>query len=125
MKSAIDIITADAEADGIDTEQLLNNIALAIKSQQSVLLQKNDSVLLVTMISGSDAEVNLYTQDSPIVLSRSLKYFLEVLKNSPLRAIYGDSDDINFVNLLSKVGSKFQKKVQKSDLPNYTWMALL
>lgn len=119
--TAIDIITADAQKSGMDVEELLNNIALAIQSQQSVLLQKNDSVLLVTMISGSDAEVNLYTQDSPIILSRSLKYFVDTLKQSPLRAIYGDSDDVNFVNLLSKVGLK----LQKSDLPDYMWMALL
>ena len=60
-----EIILQDSERNGVDGQQLLNGIAAAVKSEQSILLQENDSVLVLSHIQGkpSNFSLHLFTMD--------------------------------------------------------------
>lgn len=118
MMRVEDIIAAEAEKTGDDANQMIQVVTQLVNSQDGILLRKNDSVMLVVRIGGDDVEMNLFTADSPDVLPESLKYFIDTIKNSDVRAIYSDSTDMELIDMFTSLGYK----PQKSDRPDYEWM---
>ena len=118
MMRVEDIIAAEAEKTGDDANQMIQTVSELVASQDGILLRKNDSVMLVIRIGGNDAEMNLFTADSPQVFPQSLKYFIDTIKKSNVRGIYSDSTDIGLIDTLTNLGYK----PQKSDRPDYEWM---
>ena len=118
MMRVEDIIAAEAEKTGDDANQMIQTVSGLVNSQEGILLRKNDSVMLIIRIGGNDVEMNLFTADSPEVLPESLKYFIDTIKGSDIRAIYSDSTDIELIDALTGLGFK----PQKSDRPDYEWM---
>ena len=120
MMRVEDIIAAEAEKTGDDANQMIQVVSQLVDSQEGILLRKNDSVMLVVRIGGDDVEMNLFTADSPDVLPESLKYFIDKIKASDLKRVYGTIEfNAPILNMLRDFGID----VQKSDLPKYQWMA--
>ena len=118
MMRVEDIIAAEAEKTGDDANQMIQTVSGLVNSQEGILLRKNDSVMLIIRIGGNDVEMNLFTADSPEVLPESLKYFIDTIKGSDIRAIYSDSTDMELIDALTGLGFK----PQKSDRQDYEWM---
>jgi hypothetical protein len=114
-----EIIRKDAERMGYDADIVLRKVAKLVKSGAGLLLQEGNSLLLLIAIADNNAELHLYTADSPLNLSRALKVFIEKIRASDLNAVYGSGD----VPQLLKMLNKFGVETMKSDLPNYRWMA--
>jgi hypothetical protein len=107
-------------ARGDSPEKLLLEIQKLVKKNAAILLQKNNSVLLLVNLGDEDAEVRMFTADTPAKLGQSLKYFFEQLKGSGLKRLYGtDEKDSPMIRML---GKDFGVDIQDSDRSNYKWM---
>lgn len=120
-----EIITKEAQKYGGDADIMLRKINKLVQSKAAILLQKNDSVLLLISISHTAVELHLFTMDTPAKVADSLKYFVSKIRASDLKTVYGkgngaqDAELQKTLQLLKSMGID----VQKSDNPKYTWMA--
>jgi hypothetical protein len=120
-----EIITQEAQTYGGDADVLLRSIYKLAESNAAILLQKNDSVLMLISIAEGIVELHLFTMDRPAKVADSLKYFIEKIRASDLKMVYGpgnpsqDEKLSQTLKLLKRMGID----VQKSDLPGYAWMA--
>jgi hypothetical protein len=115
-----EIILKDKNSIRDGAEKVLAAVGKVIDKQAGLLLQKNDSVLLLVNLGGGNVELHLYTLDAPIRLARSLKYFIDKIKASDLKRVYGA---IEFNAPVLQMLRDFGIDVQKSDIPKYQWMA--
>jgi hypothetical protein len=119
------IITQEAQKVGYDADVLLRKINKIVSSKAGILLHKNDSLLLLIAIGEHDAEIHLFSLDSPTKLLSSLKYFVNKIKSSHIEKVYGSKNDAQAgdlektLDILDSLGVD----VQKSDNPKYHWMA--
>lgn len=116
-----EIITADANNRGVNPGVVLNSILKLLKNKTAIMLQRNNSVLVLEDIGKKSAALYLFTQDQPMTLAKSVKMFIETIKKSDLRAVYGKADNPQIIGLLQSLGVQ----VQQSDNPKYNWMALV
>lgn len=116
-----EIIKADAIERGLDPNRVLRNILVLLRNKDAIMLQKNDSILIVQKLRGNNATLHLFTEDSPLALARAITYFMETIKASDLRAVYGKADNDEIVEFMRRIGVP----VQESDKPGYNWMALI
>ena len=119
------IITQEAQKYGGDADVMLRKINKLVQSKAAILLQKNDSILLLINIAKGVAELHLFTMDPPAKVADSLKYFISKIKASDVKKVYGKSNEAQdaelqkTLQLLKSMGVD----VQKSNNPSYTWMA--
>ena len=113
------ILTQDAQNNGANPQQVLQGVLAQVHSGHTILMQENNSVLLVTRLGDKRAMIHLATVDSPLTLRHSIKSFLEKLKSSEVDVVYGDTVNQQLIELMKKVGVN----VEKSNLPKFTWMA--
>lgn len=117
-----EIIKKDAEQRGIDPQKLLTSVAVLMKKNNAIMLKENDSILLLQPISEQgDVELHLFTEDAPLTLAKSLTSFIKKIRASDLRAVYGNADNEQITQFLTRLGVE----VKESDKPNYNWMALV
>ena len=116
-----EIIIADAKERGLDPQRILATIKLMMQRKHGIMLHKNKSVLFLRKIDTDDVELHLFTEDSPLTLAKSLKYFIDHIRNSDLRAVYGKAEDMQVIELLKKLGVE----VSDSDKAEYNWMAMV
>jgi hypothetical protein len=115
-----EIILNDRESIKAGAKKVLASVQKLVSSGHGVLLQNNNSVLLLVRLGEGLAELHLYTLDKPITVAKSIKYFIQKIKASDLRAVYGTAPmDSPVVQMLNISGVK----IEKSNLPNYQWMA--
>lgn len=114
-----EIIRKDAERMGYDADVVLRKIAKLVKSEGALLLQEGNSLLLLIAIPGNNAELHLYTADSPLNMAKALKVFVQKIRASDLKAVYGSGEVPQILKMLNQFGVE----TMKSDLPNYRWMA--
>ena len=115
-----EIILKDKNSIRDGADKVLAAIGKIIDKKAGILFQKNDSVLLLINLGGGNVELHLYTLDPPLKLARSLKYFIDKIKDSDLKRVYGTIEfNAPVLNMLRDFGID----VQKSDLPKYQWMA--
>ena len=113
------IITQQAQSQGVDPKQALQKAVAAINSGHAVMLQENNSVLLVIRLGDGKAALYLTTVDSPITLKSSFIGFLKKLKDSEIHTAYVDTKNDQIVRLMKKTGWD----VKKSNNPKFTFMA--
>jgi len=113
------IITADAQKHGVDPQQVLTYVAHQIQIGKGNLLQAGESVLLLVHLGQAAAECHLYTMDSPLSLRKSLAHFLEIIRQTPVKRLYGKADNPGILQMLQMIGLH----VEHSDLPQFNWMA--
>ncbi len=121
MMTAGEIIEADAAQRGVDAKKVIRTIAALVKINDGIVFKKNNSVLFLRKIDGNDVELHLFTQDEPVTLAKSILYFIQQIRKSDLRAVYGRADNTQIVDLLRRLNVD----VQPPDRPNYNWMALI
>jgi hypothetical protein len=117
-----EIIKKDAEQRGIDPQKLLASVAVLMKKNNAIMLKENESILILHPIGNEgDVELHLFTEDAPLTLAKSLTSFIKKIRASDLRAVYGDADNEQITQFLTRLGVE----VKESDKPNYNWMALV
>lgn len=115
-----EIITQNIKAHGKDPAPVLKWMGSLLKSKDALLLKYGDSVLFLKRIGAGEAELHLFTVDSPRALVSALKDFVAKVRASDLKKVYGKADNQQIVQALKMVGVQ----VSDSDKPKYNWMAL-
>jgi hypothetical protein len=117
---ASQIIMNDAEAQKFGPEAIVQAISQLVESGKAILVQHNNSVILLIQIGDGEVEIHLYTVDPPHRLASAMKYFHDELLKSGVQKVYGtEMPDKQLVKLMLAVGIP----VDKSDKPDYYWMA--
>ena len=120
-----EIITQEAQSIGGDSDVMLRKIDKLVKSKAAILLQKNDSILLLISIAKSVVELHIFTVDRPAKTIEAIKFFVEKIKESDIKTVYGSGNlaQDDKLNKTLKILDKMGVDVQKSNLPRYQWMA--
>lgn len=115
------IIMSDPHITDEDRQALEQHLPELIENGRAVGIRKNNSVLLLILIAKKQAEVHLYTIDTPIMLASAVEEFIKQLKSSALTKIY--SNMAPETPKLFKLMEKYGLKPEDSDRPEYDWMA--
>jgi hypothetical protein len=117
-----EIIRYEAEKNGHDANKWLYAIKKLIDKHLALMLQENDSILLVIQLGDGNIEIHLFTKDTPIKLIDSIKKFIQKIKSSEVKTVYMPTpDDPNIITALKRLGLN----VEKSDRPKYAWRIVL
>jgi hypothetical protein len=115
-----EIIIKEAQSQSVDPKQALQHTVALVNSGQAVLLQENNSVLLVLRLGDGKVALYLSTVDSPVSLKSAFSVFLKKLKSSnEIHTAYVDTKNDQIVRLMNKTGWG----VKKSNNPKFTFMA--
>jgi hypothetical protein len=115
-----EIILNDKNSIRDGADKVLSAVMKIVQDKAGIILQQNDSILLLANLGKNNAELHLYTLDPPLKLARSLKYFIDQIKASDLKRVYGT---IAFDAPILRMLRDFGIDIQKSDNPKYQWMA--
>ena len=118
---ASEIIQANSQRLGIDPNEVLQTIQQEVESQNSILMQKNDSLFVLTKIQPDVAGVAMFTADGTMTLPRSISEAIAEMKKEGISTIYGDNENTDLVNGLKQAGVQ----IEESDLPDYAWKATI
>jgi hypothetical protein len=120
-----EIIKEEAQKVGYDADVLLRKINKLVSSKAAILLQKNDSLLLLIALDPDSAEMHLFTADPPAKIVDSLRYFINKVKQSDTKKVYASKNDLQSADLekTMQVLDSLGVDVQKSDNPKYYFMA--
>lgn len=117
---ASQIIMNDQFSQKDGAEEVVLGINKLVQSGDAVVLQKNNSVLVVVKLEPGVVEVHLYTVDNPIPLASAIDYFHKKLLESDIKRVYGTTPRTpEIIDLMKSVGIQ----VLPSDNPEYSWMA--
>ena len=117
----VEIITKDLQRRGKDHTKYLHKIDNLLKNGKGFLLHENDSVLLGVYLDNHDVELHLLSHDSPLQLAHSLATFIDRIRKSHVRAVYGKADNEQVIRLLKRLGVD----VEDSDRHGYNWKAIV
>jgi NhaP-type Na+/H+ and K+/H+ antiporter len=121
-----EIINAEYQRLGKDPSKFLRALNIALNKKLAIIMQENDSVLLLISTKDGNAELHLFTQDSPIKLAKALSRFVDKIRKSDLKAVYGPKENVPNSNRLQQTLTMLKTlgvDVQPSDNPKYEWMA--
>jgi NhaP-type Na+/H+ and K+/H+ antiporter len=121
-----EIINAEYQKLGKDPSKFLRALNIALNKKLAIIMQENDTVLLLIATNDGNAELHLFTQDSPIKLAKALSRFVDKIRKSDLKAVYGPKEDVPNSNRLQQTLTMLKTlgvDVQPSDNPKYEWMA--
>jgi hypothetical protein len=117
---ASQIIMSDPQAKEFGADKVIQSIYELVQEGKAVAIQHNNSVMVAIAIGDGEAEVHLYTVDSPQRLASALKHFYNELLKSDVKRVYGtEMPDKQLIKLMLSVGAP----IDKSDKPDYYWMA--
>jgi len=114
-----EIIAADAQQHGIEPARVLSYVSSVLEGKKGTIVTAGNSVLLIVNIGNNNAELHLYTVDSPADLMRIVPMFIDSIRQTPIKAVYGKADNDGIIKLLTRLGVQ----VQQSNRPEYNWMA--
>jgi len=122
-----EIITQEAQKVGYNADEMMRKIHKLVQSKAGILLQKNDTLMLIIALTKFSAEVHIFTIDDKNKLKESMKYFAKKLKSSKINKVYGTVEKQH--NPILEQAFDFLNdadlKLQKSSLPGYDWMSIL
>jgi NhaP-type Na+/H+ and K+/H+ antiporter len=121
-----EIISAEYQTLGKNPSKFLRALNIALNKKLAIIMQENNSVLLLIATRDGNAELHLFTQDSPIKLAKSLSRFIDKIRKSDLKAVYGPKENVPNSNKLQQTLTMLKilgVDVQPSDNPKYEWMA--
>lgn len=121
QNKASHIIEQYLRSKGQDPTKRINTIYRLVKLGDSILLQENNSVLELRKIEPGVVYSHLYSLDKPMTLVKSLTKFIEKLKQSDIKVIYGKADNPQIISLIKSLGLP----VTNSDRPAFNWKAVL
>jgi len=102
-----------------DPKTVLLKINAAVKTGHAVLLQENNSVLFLFRFAKGKVELHLYTQDTPLILAKSLTKFIQKIRQSDIKEVYGKAENPQILRFLKTLGVD----VMPSDNHKFNWMA--
>jgi hypothetical protein len=114
-----EIILQDAEMAGVNGQQLLQGIKKQLASGEATALRSGNSVLILQRIGEGQAELHLFTADNGVGVAKAVKDFIEKIRKSDIKTVYGKADNEQILKLLGMFGVN----VTDSDLPEYNWRA--
>jgi hypothetical protein len=120
-----EIITQETQSIGGDADVLLRKIDKLVQAKAAIMLQKNDTLLLLINIAKGFVELHIFTADRPAKVVEAVKYFVEKIKASDITTVYGSGNAAQDIKLKKTLAilDKMGVDVQKSNLPRYEWMA--
>jgi hypothetical protein len=113
------IIFADIQSHGKDPQADLQAINSAVAAKKGFIMQSGNTVLFLLMISPEAAELHLYTQDRPIAVGKALQSFIDGIRKSGIKVVYGSEEPQQILALLKFLDIQ----IEPSDNPKYKWMA--
>jgi hypothetical protein len=117
---ASQIILKDAHAKEFGPEQIVMAINKLVQEGKAVVVRHNNSIVVLIQIGDGEVEIHLYTVDPPHRLASAIKHFHDELVKSGIQKVYGtEMPDKQLIKLMLAVGIP----VDKSDKPDYYWMA--
>jgi hypothetical protein len=115
----INIIKLDSQRMKYDGEAMIRKINILLNDKRGDMLQHGNSLLLLIKLPDNNAELHLFTADNAKDLTVALKDFIVKIKKSNLNYVYGSGSIPKILKLLNAYGIK----TEKSDKPEYKWMA--
>lgn len=119
-----EIITQEAQKYGGNADVLLRKINKLVESKAAILLQKNNSVLLLIGIAKGIVEAHIFTMDPPEKVVDSLKYFKDKILGSDIKSMYFKENNKQKSQLEKTLQllKSFGLNVQPSNMERYNWM---
>jgi hypothetical protein len=117
---ASQIIQADYSKRGEDPVKYLAGLSKLVSIKDAQLLQEGNTVLVLVRLGNNKVQVELFTQDNPLQLTKAINELIKKLRESGVTTIYG-ADDSELIKMLQYLDIN----VEPSDNPNYEWMAQL
>lgn len=117
----IDIITADAERDGVMPGAVVTGLSIAIDKRGAKLFHDNKTVAVIEPIKDSKGsfEIHLFTADNPSGLLQSCRVLFQEISALPgMQKLYSTFEDPKIKKLLEMIGVD----LKKSDKKGFTWM---
>lgn len=121
-----EIINAEFQKLGKDSSEFLRLLNIAINKKIAIILQEGDSILVLLTIGEGLVELHLFTTEGPLKVARALSKFIDKIRKSDLKAVYGPKEDVPNSNKLQQTLTMLKTlgvDVQPSDNPKYEWMA--
>jgi len=121
-----EIINAEFQKLGKDSGEFLRLLNIAINKKIAIILQEGDSILVLLTIGEGLVELHLFTTEGPLKVARALSKFIDKIRKSDLKAVYGPKEDVPNSNKLQQTLTMLKTlgvNVQPSDNPKYEWMA--
>lgn len=117
---ASQIIMNDVHSQAFGADKVVQAISKLVEEGRAILVRHNNSVIVLIQIGDGEVEIHLYTVDPPHRLASAMKYFHDELLKSGIQKVYGtEMPDKQLIKMMLAVGIP----VDKSDKPDYYWMA--
>ena len=117
---ASQIIMSDPQSQKAGAEQVVMAISKLVEEGRAVLVRHNNSIIVLILIGDGEVEIHLYTLDPPHRLASAMKHFHGELLKSGVQKVYGtEMPDKQLIRMMLAAGIP----VDKSDKPDYYWMA--
>lgn len=115
-----EIILNDKQSIEAGAQKVLQAIGELVRKGAATLLQDGNSVLVLVSLGKGNVELHLYTVDQPLQVAKSVRTFIQKIRNSDIKAVYGTAPfDSPIVKMLEMQGVD----VKRSDSDKYSWMA--
>ena len=117
---ASEIIANDPQTQKVGAAKVLAGISKLTQSGRAIILQSQNTVLVLIAIGEGLAELHIYSVDKPAGIGAAMKDFEQKIRSSDLKRVYGSASlDSQIIRLMKIMGYQ----VMESDKPNYRWMA--
>jgi hypothetical protein len=113
-----EIITTDSKRRNADSKHELEFVNQLINQHNGLLLQANNTIILLVPIDKNKVEMHLYTADNPLKLMKSAMELEKKIKDSEIEFIYYQETNPQITEMLRRL----DLVIEKSDLPDYDWM---
>ena len=117
MKLFSELVEKEAIKFGMDPVKTSKTLSKFIEDRTAFVLRNLDTVLLVKTIDKNNAELHLFSEDSPIIVAKSIKKFWKELALANIKTVYGLADNDQIVKLMKAV----HLPIEDSDRPQYNW----
>jgi hypothetical protein len=114
-----EIISAEYQKLGKDPSKFLRALNIAINKKMVIIMQENDSVVILRLIGPQKVGMSLASVDGNLKLAKALSKFWKKIQNSKIKFVYGSGEDQKSLSIMKSVGWP----IQESDNPKYDWMA--
>lgn len=117
---ASEIIGVAYRQTGQDPNKYLAGLTKLVSIKDAQILQEDDTVFVAIRLGNNQAQVDFFTQDSPLKVNSSVMALIKKLKASGISTIYGTQN-----SQLPQILQSLKINVAPSDNPNYQWVAQL
>jgi len=121
-----EIINAEYQRLGKDSGEFLKKLSAALQKKLAIIMQEENTILVLITLGDGNVELHLFTADGPIKVAKALSRFVDKIRKSDLKAVYGPKENVPNSNKLQQTLNMLKTlgvDVLPSDNPKYEWMA--